>query len=375
MSLPKVLIVTTEAPDVSSGGLGFFHKIFWRELKKVNYPFISLYLNTQKTKPSVLADHQLNVEEGLPFDSCIESSAMNKAWTTRAHIQHILDAYKPDIISVHENWSVLPFYFELDKVQFTLHASYMGMQHYLVRSQAGLQYYWEQRIALRQAKAVVMHSEWTRDMAVQHITEDGVKPDVFPIGLDFSEYPSEKIFHPEGKLVVSFFGRFGDVVKNLKVFCQAIFLLPPEVRNKVEARIYGPDKLPKGLDTAGFYGLRFVQGDEKRQAFAETNIVVMPSSHESFGIVGLEALLSNCALIGTPGIGMDAYMPAEFACVPTPQAISERLIQYVKNADELRKKQQEGYFRKLVEQPQFEAKTMTRRYIDVWMRAASSAQH
>ncbi|WP_198599419.1 hypothetical protein [Escherichia sp. MOD1-EC6842] len=43
---------------------------------------------------------------------------------------------------------------------------------------------------------------------------------------------------------------------------------------------------------------------------------------ESYGIGGLEALLSNCALIATPGLVMDT----EYACEPTIAAIQKRII-------------------------------------------------
>ena len=368
MEEPRVLIVTTEAPDILSGGLGFFNDCLWKELHRRDFAFRTLYLNTQGTPPSRLADYQLPVEEALPFDSTPESIAMNKAWTTRQRLQPIFDDYAPEVISVHENWSVLPFYFELNKVQFTLHASYIGMEHYLVRTQAGLHYYWEQRIALRQAGAVVMHSDWTRRMAREHIAADGVPPQVFPIGLNFADYPTRKKEHPDGKIVVSFFGRSGDVVKNFKAFRHAILMLPPEYRARIEPRVYSPDALPKTLSEEGFHGLTFVRGEAKTQAFAETDIVVMPSTHESFGIVGLEALLCNCALIATPGLGMDTYMPPECACDPNSNAIREQLIGHINNFDEIRSKQRTGEYRNSVVQPEFSVEKMTENYIQAWRK-------
>lgn len=353
-----------------SGGLGFFNGSLWRELKRQDYPFRTLYLNNQGTQASQLADYEVAVEEALPFDSTQESIAMNRAWTTRHRLQPILDDYQPDVISVHENWSVLPFYFELHKVQFTLHASYIGMQHYLVRTQAGLEYYWEQRIATRQTGAVVMHSDWARNAAREHISADGVPPDVFPIGLNPDDYPAQKIHHPDGKIVVSFFGRFGDVVKNFKAFRQAVLMLPAEYRARIEPRVYGPDMMPEGLPEEGFRGLSFVQGEEKKRAFAETDIVVMPSTHESFGIVGLEALLSNCALIATPGIGMDAYMPKECGCAPNPVALKDRLISDIQHFDQIRQKQLNGEYRAHVLRPELHIQNMAASYIKVWQALA-----
>lgn len=57
---PRVLIVTTEAPDVLFSGLGFFNQHFWQELTRRRYPFKVLYLNNQKTRASKLADYEID---------------------------------------------------------------------------------------------------------------------------------------------------------------------------------------------------------------------------------------------------------------------------------------------------------------------------
>lgn len=364
--LPKVLIVTTESPDVIASGLSFFNDKFWTELKRINYPFKILYLNSLKTPKSRLADYEISMQPELPFDSSFESLNLNLAWSTSVKIDKIINEYNPDIISIHDIMSLLPLYFHLHKVQFTLHSSYIGMQHYLSRTQKGLQTYWEQRIAVRQSAAVIMHSEWAYSNAKEHISKEISNPHIFPIGLDFSEYAAEKAPHPEGKIVVSFFGRIADVVKNFELFRKAIVTLPTKYRSRIEARVYGPDNVPKDLVHEGFKGLKFVYGVEKRQAYAESDIVVVPSSHESFGIVGLEALLSNCALIATPGLGMASYMPQEYGCLPTVKNIQNRIIQYSDNIKNLRKNQVENIFRNSVSMEKFSIKHMSEKYINVW---------
>lgn len=365
---PRVLVVTTEAPDVSFSGLAFFNQHFWEELKRLNYPFKVLYLNNQKTRPSQLADYEIQIKPELPFDTSLESMSLNVAWSTSKKIQPILNEFQPDIISVHENTALLPFYFELDKVQFTMHSSYIGMQHYLSRTQRGMQHYWEQRIAVRQSGSVVLHSHWALRSIVQHISTDIVIPDIFPIGVNFADYPTKKIPHPDGKVVISFFGRFTDIVKNFQIFRDAINNLPVEYRNRVEARVYGPEKIPAYMEQEGFKGLTFVQGDEKKRAFAETDIVVFPSIQESYGIVGLEALLSNCALIATPGLGMDSYIQPEYACEPTVAAIQSRIISYLTNIEQLRKDQRNQVFRNSVNRPEFTLGKMTESYIETWKK-------
>lgn len=365
---PRVLIVTTEAPDVLFSGLGFFNQQFWEELTRLRYPFKVLYLNNQKTRPSKLADYEITVEPALPFDSSLESLSLNVAWSTAQKIQPILNEFKPDIISIHENSPLLPFYFELPKVQFTLHSSYIGMQHYLTRTQKGMQHYWEQRIAVRQSGAVILHSNWAYRSIIDHVSADIVPPDIFPIGVDFANYPVKKSRHPQDKIVISFFGRFTDIVKNFQVFRESINTLPEEYRKRVEARVYGPEKIPAYLEKEGFKGLTYVQGEEKKRALAETDIVVFPSIQESFGIVGLEALLSNCALIATPGLGMDAYMLPDYACEPTVDAIQKRIVAYLSDTQQLRLDQENQVFRKSVDHPEFTLRKMTESYINSWRK-------
>lgn len=371
---PRVLIVTTEAPDVLFSGLGFFNEHFWAELKRRSYPFKVLYLNNQKTAHSQLADYEIAVEPALPLDSSLESLSLNVAWSTAQKIQPILNEFKPDIISVHENSPLLPFFFELNRVQFTLHSSYIGMQHYLTRTQKGMQHYWEQRIAVRQSGAVVLHSDWAHRSVIQHVSADIVPPHLFPIGVNFADYPADKIPHPEGKVVISFFGRFTDIVKNFLIFRDAINTLPPTYRQRIEARVYGPEKIPDYMEKEGFKGLTFVQGEEKKRALAETDIVVFPSMQESYGIVGLEALLSNCALIATPGLGMDSYMQPEYACEPTIAAIQKRIITYLSDVEQLRNDQKAQIFRNSVNRPEFTLGKMTESYIGVWQELHKTLQ-
>ncbi|MDR6433238.1 glycosyltransferase family 4 protein [Brucella pseudogrignonensis] len=363
---PRVLIVTTEAPDVLFSGLGFFNEIFWAELKKRQYPFKVLYLNNQKTRPSKMADYEIMLKPELPFDSSPEALSLNLAWSTSEKIKPILEDYNPDIISVHENSAIMPFYFHLDRVQFTLHSSYIGMQHYLSKTQRGLQHYWEQRIAVRQSGSVVMHSEWAFQSILNHVSADIVKPHIFPIGVNFPDYPQKKTRHPENKIVVSFFGRFTDIVKNFQIFREAINTLPPKLREIIEPRVYGPENIPPYMEKEGFKGLTYVQGDAKRKAFSETDIVVFPSSQESYGIVGLEALLSNCALIATPGLGMDSYIQKEFSCQPNTHDIQNKIIEYITDIKRLRKLQNEGFLRETVNQEKFKIASMVDSYIDVW---------
>lgn len=374
MKQPRVLIVTTEAPDVLYGGLGFFLEVMSNELIRRNYPFKTVYLHLYKTKASEWADYNVSTESLIPFDASPESSSLSKAWSTRVKLNKILCDYNPDIISIHEPWAAMPFIFDMEMVQFTWHPSHVGMEHYLAKTVLGLQNYWEQRIAVQRCSSLVMHSNWVIEEIRKHVADDFVAPDIFPIGLKIEDYQSEKIRHPKGKIVFGFFGRFLDLAKNFNSIRVAWSNLPQNYKDKIEFRVYGPDRPPEVLIEEGFSGLTFVQGEEKKRAYAETDVVFMPSIKESFGIVGLEALMSNCKLIATGGLGSDMYLPLDMICLPHADALMKRMMQEVDLIDETRKLQENNYFRQLVSKSDFSSVVMVDRYIDVWRRMLEKMQ-
>ena len=302
---PRVLIVTTEPPDIATGGLAFFNGLLWEQLRQCKYPFKTVYLNRYGSPDSKITDFNVRVTADLPFDVTPEVTTMNTAWSTREKLQPILDSYHPDVISAHEPSSLMPFYFELDKLQFTLHASHIGMSDEDSRTPHGLQGYREQRLAVQQSAALVLHSTWAQNTVHVQLAKLTAPTHVFPIGLNFDDYPTTKIRHPHGKVVISVFARFNDTAKNFVAFHDALLLLKPDVRSRIEVRLYGAGELLMHLQNSGLHILGYATGQAKRDALAQTDIVMMPSTKESFGIVGLEALLSNCHLLATPGLGMD----------------------------------------------------------------------
>lgn len=367
---PKVMIVTTEAPDLGAGGLCFFNGLLWQELRTRGYPCITVYLNRYGTPHSQAANYTVPVTADLPFDQMQEVTAMNTAWSTREKLQPIFDQFQPDVISVHGDWAVMPFFFDLPKVQFTWHASHIGMNDATRRTPNGLHSYTEQRIAAMQSGALVLHSDWAKQQVKLQLTDEkteAIAPaHVFPIGVRFEDYPTTKIRHPSGKIIVSFFARYNDEAKNFSAFNDALQRLTPDLRSRIEVRLYGAGDLPAEFQNSGLQVLGYATGQAKRDVLAQADIVVMPSTKESFGIIGLEALMSNCHLIATPGLGMDAYLPAECACLPDASSLADHLSACIINIDSIRAKQDASYYRKMVEKSQFSVQGMTDSYIAVW---------
>jgi phosphatidylinositol alpha-mannosyltransferase len=371
---PKVLIVTTEAPDLLTGGLGFLNDLLWTELKKRNYPFATCFLTKDKKKVSQWADFTVPVQSALPFDMSLESKAINQAWSTRNLMRQVFAHFQPDIISVNENWAFLPFYFMADQVQLTLVSSHIGLESPLSRTHLGFQNYWDQKIAVSRAQSLVLHSEWAHQKVRTLLTGQIATPFVFPLGVRFDDYAARKVRHPEGKIVVSFFGRHSDSAKNFPAFHEAIRRLPSSHRQRLEVRMYGPDEMTEDFRRDGFKGMSFVQGEAKKQAYSETDIVVMPSVAEHFGIVGLEALLSNCKLIATPGLGMDAFLEPSGSCASDPNSLAQLLMHDIENFEVIRARQEANYYRNFAMRPEFDVSTMTDRYIAIWQAMATQRQ-
>lgn len=289
----RVLIVTTEAPDAILGGLGVFHRLLWKELRKAGVNFRTVYLYTKE--PSQACDYNVPWRYDLPFDFGPDAKSLATAWTVRNLLAPILREYKPTVISCHEQWTFLPFFFEAERVQFTLHSSYIGMEAPEKRGYDQLHQTWLQKTAIEKSAVTVVHSSWAAEMIAKHVTSKSVR--MFPIGIDQEEFSGEKDYQP--KPVVAFFGRHTDPAKGFDVFRQAAKQHPT-----LDFRFYSP--IPaEGEDKQWACG--FVDGEAKRKAFAQADVVLMPSVRESFGLVGLEAKMSNCILVADTNLGMGEY--------------------------------------------------------------------
>lgn len=76
--------------------------------------------------------------------------------------------------------------------------------------------------------------------------------------------------------------------------------------------------------TDNFYFLGAKYGDNKINYLREMDAVIVPSTHEPFGIVCLEALASDSILLSSMESGMGEYLDEEVAinCGTTPESIS-----------------------------------------------------
>ena len=164
-----------------------------------------------------------------------------------------------------------------------------------------------------------------RDQLAAHLGTDGAPLHLVQLGVDlehFKPVPASKEYglgKSHRPPVILFVGRF-DPMKGADTAITALALLDEEI--EPELRLVGGDgpeseagrRLVELVSALGIQSrVRFIGTvDHTRmpEIYHQADIVVMPSYHESFGLVVLEALASGIPVAATPtGIAVEAIIP------------------------------------------------------------------
>jgi len=193
---------------------------------------------------------------------------------------------------------------------------------------------WFQDSVTRSAAAVQLTTEKEKQEALPRLF--GARTAVVPIGLDFCEYaqPTRGRFraaHPEigGRPIVLFLGRL-DLKKGLDLLVDA-FAETLRLGCRAHLVIAGPDHgMQKQVETwVEERGLRErttltgqVAGTDKLDLLADSDLFVLPSQTESFGIAVIEAMASGLPFVISDQVGVEAEIVQANAgwVVPTATA-------------------------------------------------------
>jgi glycosyltransferase involved in cell wall biosynthesis len=154
---------------------------------------------------------------------------------------------------------------------------------------------------------------------------------VEPNGVDVAPWPSNRRWRPEGVLRLLFLGRLHQV-KNVDGLLAAL----PHIRGEVVLTICGPaaeeerGRLEDRARDVATPGKRVVFGEPVERAardalFGETDILVLPSLSESFGLVVAEALAHGVPAVAsrsTPWEGLGAHGCGVW-CEGTPEGLAQ----------------------------------------------------
>ncbi len=381
-TLPKVLLVSPVALDSQGSDLATFMRILVGELVRLGYPFKHCVLTLNADGSSTYSDSDAaqikQIQPALPFTDSFESRAINLAWSTRHALRPLLASFQPDVISVHDSRLYLPFHFMTksgqSSVQVTLHNRSLGLAHAFDRTHAGLQHYWEQKLAAKHAQAVVVHSQSSLQMLQRDVLSQfdaaACEPRVFALGLNAAEYPARKKRLLSGKIVVSYTGSLNDPLQQFKRFAALIAALPEACRkHTIEARVYSFDTMPEDIRQKQFSDIAFYKFNNNVDvisALQQTEILLIPYTHDGLGILALQAMLTNCKIIAMIGTAMDEYLEPSSYCGSDIGSMTDQLIHALDDIANIRQLQDQNHFRALVDRPPFNIEAMANAYIATW---------
>lgn len=342
----KVLFVTSEHPENQFGGLGSFTRDYVKELKKT-VEVVAVYLHYSSEippEPGGAIDYVLVPEKKFPSVS-IEGNILETAASFQDSLERIVLDFKPDVIHCNDRQTYLPFRFKKNVV-YSSHLMYtdlIGMRN------LNDIYFPEQkieRLALENSGAVIAYSDFSAERILKNSRAENIF--VLPLGINtelisrFSRAGKkldQKIL--KGKeLTIGYFGRLENVQKGFLKFIEAVNILGKKfkIENKVKYVIFGRGKIPACIDISLIDRSGYLKQEDLYREMAETDIMVMPSNYEPFGLAGIEAMASGALLLCTKGLGMDSYAvygKNALAIPENPAGIASVLETAVKNYDKM----------------------------------------
>jgi glycosyltransferase involved in cell wall biosynthesis len=165
------------------------------------------------------------------------------------------------------------------------------------------------------------------------VIENGIEYDFWD---KKSEYPFP--FGGKNKRKIVYIGRFAQM-KGIMQLCEA--QIPDDidlyfVGDKRGGEDYCYQAVKQKCNGVNIFHLGYLRGEAKKSLLQSADAVIMPSIHEPFGIVGLEALASKSVLISSFADGISDYLPADVGinCGKTKEDIENALEVFRNMTDE-----------------------------------------
>jgi glycogen synthase len=168
---------------------------------------------------------------------------------------------------------------------------------------------------MTQADRVVTVSYWTKNICVQHYHIDEKKIQVVHNGISPKENAEvSEHSNPLGSQIVTFLGRITHQ-KGPMYFVEAARKVHEQFPDAHFVVAGSGDQLPHMLDriaqlrlSSNFHFTGFLRGDDIDRVWAMSNVYVMPSVSEPFGIAPLEAMQAGVPVILSKQAGVSEVM-------------------------------------------------------------------
>ncbi|AFG36857.1 glycosyltransferase [Spirochaeta africana] len=335
----RVLLVTCEDPGNPLGGMGVFIREFSQTLKTQCEVKVLLVETNQGQEVSPLVDYVVRPDVGISVTNS-EAVLLSGAHSAYTKVMKALDGWCPDIIHCNDRQTYLPFLY-CENVVFSLHLSLPDLFGFRNLDDRWFLEMKIEKAAAKHARAFCVYSSYYQNRVLDNLSQYA-SPVCLPLGIHPEHYYSQK---SRNKKVISFFGRLVQYQKGADTFLDAVKRFSPEYLKEyaVEFKLFGKTKEPERFQHPNIDSIQFVDGAGKYAAYAETDIVVMPSTYEPFGLVGIEAIASGCLLLAPEGLGMDEYLQSGKNFLPiqsSADSIYSTLDSLIRDWDNVRQFQQ-----------------------------------
>lgn len=314
----NILNITHENVDALQGGLGTFTLMFAQAMKQEGHKIVSVLTEHSPSPPSEFFALKISPDPGF---------------SQLKQLEKIISVNKIDVILVNDRQNFRPILkLETDiPIVFALHLSYPDMIHPYRWDDNMWKEYTMERAALDIADRIVVFSEFSKNRltsgGIYNIKESRIRK--VKMGINPEEW--RFVGNRRELKTISYFGRIENLQKNFQSFVDGVGLLDLK---GIQVNAYGHSfkdspTIPRRVQ---YHGMQ--RGGELAKAYAASDIVVMPSLYEPFGLVGLEAMASGSLLVYTPGLGMDEYADERNA-IPlqgtTADDIANSLVPVIEN--------------------------------------------
>lgn len=311
----KVLFATSEHPKNQFGGLGSFTREITSELKKL-CDLRTVYFHYGKGEvlaPDETIDYVLKPNQNWKTTTIGENILENAA-SLNSQMATVLKDFSPDVIHCNDRQTFLPFRFNNNVV----YSSHLMFTDLLGAANLDDVYYNEfkiEKLALEKSKAVIAYSDFSASRIIKNVHVNPLF--ILPLGFKPTEFYSNK---KPNVLNIAYFGRFENLQKGYIEFIKAVNSLGFDFKKKykIQYSLYGRGEIPKSIDTSLFDFIGFLKDKDLKEAYSKTDIVVMPSKYEPFGLTGLEAMAAEALLLCTKENGMDAFTKPDETCITIP---------------------------------------------------------
>lgn len=327
----KVLFVTSEHPAQKLGGLGTFTKEYVKVLRKYCSVVVVYFHFGGGEIPVPDSDVDYVLESEYKFSAfSIEAKILESAASLRAQLEPIINLFKPDLIHCNDRQTYLPFRFDRN-VCYSSHLIFCDLLSLQSIDDSYFQELKIEKTAITNSAITFFYSDFAQKRGAKIVPKNNTSV-VIPLGMNPENFIQKKK-HQDKKIVVSYFGRFENIQKGYLEFICAVNTLGKEFKetNNIEYNLFGSGIVKANTDISLFDKIQFLQNDDLYNAYEITDIVVMPSKYEPFGLTGLEAMASGCLLLVTSGLGMDMYAKDKYNCLSIPKD-SEGISRVLKNA-------------------------------------------